>query len=183
MKKIPILDPNAAFPEKSRTPNDDDLRVALGDAFAPIAELLHELSKSCPQATAAWQYSGQSGWYRLALLKKRRLFYLVPQRGDFRLMFILGGKAISALRAAPDAREFEQLLKTATRYPEGTAFRFDRASCKPKVIAALLTAKLAHQAAILPVESHELSVQSRNEKPEVIQSHGEHRDSANPRGG
>ena len=144
MKKTPVLDPNAAFPDKSRTPTDDDLRVALGDAFAPIAEIIRELSASCPQATAAWQYSDQSGWSRLALLKKRRLFYLIPQRGDFRLMLILGGKAIADLRAGAHAHDIERLLKTATRYPEGTAFRFDRASCNPKVIAALLTAKLAH---------------------------------------
>lgn len=143
MKTPPVVDPAAAFPDQSSPPVDDDLKSALGAAFAPIAEVFAHVRIAFPPATAAWQYSGQAGWYRVAILKKRRLFYLVPKRGDFRLSLILGRKAIAALEAGPHAREIAALLKTAKRYPEGTAFSFDRTSCEPAVVAALLDAKLA----------------------------------------
>jgi len=64
------------------------LEIALGAAFSPIGEIIVSLRSSCPNASAAWQYSTQSGWYRVALLKKRRLFYLAPKQGDFRLSLI-----------------------------------------------------------------------------------------------
>ena len=143
MKTKPVVAPDAAFPDKSSPPDDRLLKTALGASFPPVAEILAHLQRALPSATAAWQYSQQAGWYRVALLKKRRLFYLVPTRGNFRLMLILGGKAIAALDAGPRAAEVAALLKTAKRYPEGTAFSFDRTSCDPSLIAALLAAKLA----------------------------------------
>ncbi len=143
MKTKSVVAPDAAFPDESNPPDDRALQSALGTAFPPIAEILARTQTAFPPASAAWQYSKQAGWYRVAVLKKRRLFYLVPKRGNFSLMLILGRKAIAALEAGPHAREIAALLKTAKRYPEGTAFSFDRTSCDPSLVAALLDAKLA----------------------------------------
>lgn len=143
MKTQSVVAPDAAFPDESNPPDDRALQSALGPAFPPIAEILARTHTALPPAAAAWQYSKQAGWYRVAVLKKRRLFYLVPKRGDFRLSLILGRKAIAALETGPHAREVARLLKTAKRYPEGTAFSFDRTSCDPALVAALLDAKLA----------------------------------------
>lgn len=134
----------AAFPEPEREPNDAALRAALGSSFAVLEPVLAAAEQTCPEATYSWQFSKQAGWYRVALRKKRRLFYLVPKRGDFRLSLILGGKALASLAEGPQARAVERLLKTAKRYPEGTAFEFDAKSCHAAVFAALLAAKLAH---------------------------------------
>lgn len=144
MKSKPTLDPAAAFPDAQRKPTDDELKTVLGPAFASLEPVLASVAKTCPAATVAWQFSNQAGWYRVAVLKKRRLFYLVPKRGEFRLSLILGGKAIASLQEGPRARATERLLKTAKRYPEGTAFEFTAASCDAALIAAMLTAKLAH---------------------------------------
>lgn len=147
MKKAQVpapLDPAAAFPDPNTEPDDAALAAALGAAFTPVATILAQLRANCPAVTSAWQYSKQAGWYRLALLKKRRLFYLVPKRGGFRLMLILGGKALADLAAGPHARAVAKLLQSAKRYPEGTAFEFTAATCDPSLVAALLAAKLAH---------------------------------------
>lgn len=144
METIAPADPLVAFPDQHSEPTDRDLMLALGATFPPIGQIFSELQTSCPTASTAWQYSARSGWYRLALLKKRRLLYLIPKRGDFRLMLILGGKAIASLKNGPHAQRLEALLKTAKRYPEGTAFSFDHTSCDPSLIAALLAAKIAH---------------------------------------
>jgi hypothetical protein len=134
----------AAFPDPEREPNDAALKAALGASFAALEPVLAAAAQTCPEAVTLWQFSKQSGWYRVAMRKKRRLFYLVPKQGDFRLSLILGGKALASLAEGPQARAVDRLLKTAKRYPEGTAFEFDARSSNPTLFAALLTAKLAH---------------------------------------
>ena len=143
LKSKSTIDPDAAFPDRKREPTDADLNEAVGAASPAIVTLFARLQTAAPKVSQAWQYSERSGWYRLSLLGKRRLLYLVPKRGDFRLMMILGGKAVASLKEGPHAREITELLKKAKRYPEGTAFSFDRKS-DLKIITALLQAKLAH---------------------------------------
>jgi hypothetical protein len=144
MKPKPTLDPTAAFPDPQQTPADDQLKPVLGPAFPPLNAVLAAVTQLCPDATVAWQFSKQAGWYRVALRKKRRLFYLVPKRGDFRLSLILGGKAIASLKDSPQSRAVVRLIETAKRYPEGTAFEFNAASCDTALITAMLAAKIAH---------------------------------------
>jgi len=144
MKTKPEMDPAAAFPEQKHQPDLAALKTTLGPAFAAVGKIIERLPALQPGIATAWQFSERSGWYLLLLLKKRRLLYLIPKRGDFRAMMILGGKAIALLEAGPFARPTATLLKTAKKYPEGTAFSFDRKSLEPDLIAAFLAAKIAH---------------------------------------
>ena len=144
MKTAPTLDPNAAFPDKAPQPTEFDLATALGHAFGPLAKVLERLRTAHPDAKSEWKYSPRSGWHLIYSRKKRRLFYLIPTRGDFRLSLILGGKAIAALQAGPVAREMPALLKEAKRYPEGTAFSFTGATIDVELAVALLEAKIEH---------------------------------------
>lgn len=143
MKTPSRLDPLAAFPDENTQPNDAALQTALGGAFGPIEEILAGVNALWPNASGEWKFSKQSGWYRVAVLKKRHLFYLVPQRGSFRLSVILGDRAIAAVQSGAHRKRVEQLLRTAKRYPEGTAFAFEPAGCDPGLVVALLAAKLA----------------------------------------
>ena len=144
MKTKPEIDPAAAFPDPAQPPQDADLPPALGRAVIPVALTVDELRATEPRVVVAWQFSPRSGWYQIYLLKKRRLLYLVPKRGDFRLSLILGRKAVEHLKQGPFARRTTRLLKTAKHYPEGIAFSFDRGSLDPDLVAAFLAAKLAH---------------------------------------
>jgi hypothetical protein len=144
MKTKPVMDPTAAFPDARHQPGDADLKVALGTAAASLETVVANLRATQPAVTVAWQYSDQSGWYHLLLLKKRRLLYLMPKLGDFRMMMILGGKALAELKAGPHGRQTLKLLKTAKRYPEGTAFTFTHETLDPGLLAAFLAAKIAH---------------------------------------
>lgn len=144
MKATLERDPTVVFPLTSDPPDEADLEAALGDAAEPIQAFLAELRSQLPAATVEWKFSARSGWYQIHLLKKRRLFYLIPQRNDFRLSLILGGKALALLKAGPYARQTTLLLKTAQHYPEGTAFSFDRRTFTPDLLVAFVTAKIAH---------------------------------------
>lgn len=144
VKTKPALDPAAAFPDEKRPPAESDLPGALGRAFAPLAKVLARLRSAHPDVAAEWKYSPRAGWHLIYSRKKRRLFYLVPTRGSFRLSLILGDKAIAALQAGPCAKPMPALLRQAKRYPEGTAFTFTAATVDTELTVALLEAKLAH---------------------------------------
>jgi len=144
MKTKPAMDPAAAFPDAQRQPDDAALQAALDRAAPPVEAILANLRSAQPAVVTAWQFSERSGWYMLLLLRKRRLLYLVPKRDDVRVMMILGRKAIAQLQEGPFAKQTSKLLKTAKRYPEGTAFSFDRKSLKPELLAAFLAAKITH---------------------------------------
>lgn len=144
MKAKAAMDPAAAFPDQAQPPCDKDLPPVLGRAASSLDEVLANLRSTQPAVVAAWQFSERSGWYMLLLLKKRRLIYLVPKRGDVRVMMILGRKAVAQLQEGPFARQTDRLLKTAKHYPEGIAFTFDGKSLDPDLLGAFLAAKIAH---------------------------------------
>jgi len=141
-KAKPEMDPVAAFPQAKQRPTAAALLTALGAAASPLDEVLAAFRRAHPDVSTAWQFSERAGWYQLLMLKKRRLLYLVPQRGNFRAMMILGGKALDQLKAGPQARPTARRLKTARHYPEGTAFTFTRDDLDPGLLAAFLAAKL-----------------------------------------
>ena len=144
MKKPVVMHPDAAFPDERQTPRDSDLPGVLGPAFPALNAVLTGLRASHPDVTPEWRFSPQSGWYQIYCRKARRILYFIPRRGDFRLMLILGDKAIAALRAGPHGKRMPALLKTTRRFPEGTAFTFTREHLDVELTAALLEAKLAH---------------------------------------
>jgi hypothetical protein len=144
MKAVPVLSPDAAFPDEKRQPTESDLPGALGRAFSPLAKVLERLRAAHPDVAPEWKYSPRSGWHLIYNRKKRRIFYLIPTCGDFRLSLILGDKAIAALQAGPCAKKMTALLKEAKRYPEGTAFSFNGQTLVVDVTVALLEAKITH---------------------------------------
>jgi len=144
MKQVPVLNPLAAFPDATHRPADSELPAALGRAFAPLGQVLERLRAAHPDVTREWKYSPRSGRHQILSRKKRRILYLVPLRGGFRLMLVLGDRAIESLAAGPCARQTRKLLKTAKRYPEGTAFSLTQETIDVAVAGALIEAKLAH---------------------------------------
>jgi hypothetical protein len=144
MKAVPVLSPDAAFPDETHQPTESDLPGALGRAFIPLAKVLESLRAEHPDVAPEWKYSPRSGWHLIYNRKKRRIFYLIPTCGDFRLSLILGDKAIAALQAGPCAKKMTALLKEAKRYPEGTAFSFNGQTLVVDVTVALLEAKITH---------------------------------------
>jgi hypothetical protein len=138
------IDPAAAFPDRRHRPRNADLAAILGEFHIPLAQISARLRTAHPAVRTAWQYSAKSGWYQIHLLKKRRLFYLVPKRENYRLALILGRKAVALLQAGPFADRVNRRLATARRYPEGILFPFTIESIDPPLISALLEAKIAH---------------------------------------
>lgn len=144
MKTKAQMDPAAAFPDAAHPPDEADLTAALGRTAGPIEAFLADLRLAQPATTTEWKFSERSGWHRIHFLKKRRLFYFLPRRDDFRLSLILGGKAVALLQAGPFRPQVDALLLTAPRYPEGTAFTFDAQTFAPDLVGAMVAARIAH---------------------------------------
>jgi hypothetical protein len=144
MKTKTEMDPTVAFPNPDLPPKAADLKAVLGPAAVPIEQVLDGLRAGHRAVGTAWQYSRRAGWYRIHLLKQRRLFYLVPKTRDFRVSLILGPRAVGQLLEGEYAGRTAQLLKRARRYPEGIAFSFNHETLDPDLLEALLEAKIAH---------------------------------------
>jgi hypothetical protein len=117
------VQPNA-FVGKKRKPSEVELAEALG-ATQPLWEaLLADLAAEHGVDVREWKsYSPKAGWSLRLLRKKRTIVWLAPCPGCFRVMFILGDRAVKAAREVKLSRRTLKLLDEAPRYPEGTGVR------------------------------------------------------------
>ena len=136
----PALSP--AFADEAQKPTGRDLDRFLKGS-SPAEALTHWLRATRPDAVLEWNYSAQSGWYLVARLKKRRLFYLLPRRERSELLVILGRKALASLEQTPQAGAVKRLLASAKVYPEGTLLTLPAGDFDPALAITLLQAKLA----------------------------------------
>lgn len=123
-------------------PTDHNLEDLLGTAFPVLNEALSALVAVYPELEHEWKFSPRSGWYQIWLLEGRRLFYVLPKPGAFRLSLILGDKAIKALKQGAHAAELKRRLESAKRWPEGTSFAFEATDFDAALVVAMVEAKL-----------------------------------------
>lgn len=143
--KIVTMASNAAFPDADRRPTGEDLRGAIGaEAYEGWQRILAWLSREYSQVDEGWAFSPAVGWHPVPAVKKRRVLYLIPQRGGFELRLIVGDKALTLLKGGPYRRQVANLLKVAVRYPEGTAFSFNEGTFDPELVLNFVAAKLSH---------------------------------------
>ena len=90
--------PNA-FIGKTGQPTEQELAAELGPSKALWDRLLTELAEEFNLVTQEWNsYSPKAGWSLRLKRLKRNILYLGPCHGSFRVMLILGDKAIAAAR-------------------------------------------------------------------------------------
>lgn len=137
--------PNA-FIGKSQKPTDADLSAALGSAKALWGKLLASLAAQYDLTAREWNsYSLKAGWALRLKRKGRNILYLAPCRGCFRVMFILGDKAVTAARQSDLTPGVIKIINTAPRYPEGTGVRLEIKKAKDlETVTRLAGIKLAH---------------------------------------
>ena len=132
--------PNA-FIGKSSPPTDAELTSELGGSRRLWDELLVRLSSECSIVDQEWNsYSKKAGWSLRLKVKKRNILYLGPCHGSFRVAFVLGDRAVAAVRSSKLSPAILKLVEDGQHYPEGTAVRFDVADAKDVDAAAKLAA-------------------------------------------
>ena len=57
---------------------------------------------------------------------KKRIFYLIPKKDDFRFSVVLGEKAAQNIINGPFPEKIIEEMKNAKKYPEGKPLFFDK---------------------------------------------------------
>ena len=117
------LAPNA-FIGRKETPTYADLARAL-DSTKPLWDTLTaNLAAQHGVDIQEWKcYSPKAGWSLRLKRGKRTILWMAPCPGHFRVMFILGDKAVQAAHQAGLSASVLRTIDEAEKYPEGTGIR------------------------------------------------------------
>ena len=112
--------------DKSKVPDDMQLAAVLGTRYKYWKELKSALEKNYGPFVEEWKYYGtSSGWTLKMLVKKRNLFFFAPYNKFFRIAFVFGDKAVSAIEKSDLPSAMVRELTEARRYVEGRGLRID----------------------------------------------------------
>ena len=119
------VSPNA-FAGQTERPTGKALETALGASRALWKQLVAELKQSLKLDGEDWHSSGvKYGWALRLQLKKRNIVYLGPRAGSFMASFVLGDKAIAAVRKSFLPADLLRTIAETKRYGEGTPVRIE----------------------------------------------------------
>ena len=108
------LDIPNAFIGKTSVPSTPELSAALGSSLALWNELVNSLLVEPDITEMEWNcLKPKYGWNLIAKAKKRRIVYLGPCNGCFRVSFVLGDKAMAAARAGNFSKPIVKILDEA----------------------------------------------------------------------
>lgn len=129
-------------------PTDDEVRAALGPAYAGWTRLIELVTQSVPAISELWHFTktgAGTGWGLRLLSKKRIIVYMTPREGWFLVSFALGERAVAAAREARLAPAVLKAIDEAPRYAEGRGVRIEVRSSDPvPALAALAVIKSEH---------------------------------------
>jgi hypothetical protein len=114
------------FDNKNKKPTDKMLKDALGKTYKLWEEIKKHIKKEYGKVTEDLKfYNVRSGWLLKTLLKNRNLFFFVPVKSYFKLYFVFGDKAVSAVGASDLPENTKMTLKNAKKYMEGRGLTID----------------------------------------------------------
>lgn len=129
------------FVGKATRPSDSDLEKALGRAKPLWDQLIAELASEHDVTTQEWKsYSPKYGWSLRLMRGKRTIVWLAPYAGAFQVLFILGERALTAIRQTAVPARVLRMLDEAPKYPEGTGLRFEIKTAKDIAVVKKLAA-------------------------------------------
>jgi hypothetical protein len=137
--------PNA-FIGKIKKPTMDEVYAALGSSAEIWKQLADELSTELGVNLQEWKsVSPKYGWSLRLKLKKRTIVHLAPCNGCFRVLFILGDRAVKAAKQGDLPKNVVKMIEEAPRYTEGTGVRLMVNGAKDlEPIRKLVSIKLAN---------------------------------------
>jgi hypothetical protein len=126
----------SAFGDQTACPTEAELRLVLGRAASPWAELVRHINATYAPVVEQWHFGGAKYGWSLRLGKPDRvILYLIPQPRRFLVGIVLGAKAVAAAQTARLAARVLSSIAEAPRYAEGTGLRLpvSKASDLPSI--------------------------------------------------
>ena len=112
------------FTDKTKTPGDADLKIALGATYVLWNKLKEYVKKVAPDSTDEWKFSSEKfGWSFRISDEKRVIIYLLPRDKYFKVAFVFGQKATDSILKSKISSEIMNELKSAKVYSEGRGIR------------------------------------------------------------
>ncbi|MGH9522752.1 MAG: DUF3788 family protein [Terriglobales bacterium] len=134
-----------AFIGKTRRPTRREIAAELGASMPVWDGLLLDLRRDFHLKPEWHSYSVNTGWMMRFKSGKRNALYISPLRGHIRTALILGDKAVKSALASQLPARAKRLVRSGTRYAEGTAVRMLISDSRGSEIAKQLVAiKLAN---------------------------------------
>ncbi len=140
------MDNPNAFIGKTAKPAAEEVSAALGSSASTWKDLIDWLAKERGITGQEWKsISPKYGWSLRLKLKKRTIVHLSPCNGSFRVVFILGDKAVKAALQSDLPKDIAKLIEDAPRYTEGTGVRLEVKNARDlPAIRKLVGVKLAN---------------------------------------
>lgn len=108
------------FLDKSIKPDDQKLSKALGESYKYWTDIKNYIDSKYPGTVEEWKnYGAKYGWNLKILLKKRNLFFLFAHDKYFKISFVFGDKAVSAIEQTHLPKNIIDELCCAKKYMEG----------------------------------------------------------------
>ena len=108
------------FLDKTSKPTDENLKDVLSNTFKYWKEIKDDISNKYGQIIPEWKfYDKKTCWTMKNMLKKRNLFFFKPYKGYFKLTFVFGDKAVSAIEKSKISDEIIQEIRSEKKYMEG----------------------------------------------------------------
>lgn len=104
-------------------PSGAEVAAALGSAARAWDELLAWLNGQKIDCQEWKSISPKYGWSLRPAVKKRTVLHLSPCEGSFRVVFILGDRAVAAAKESDLPAALRKEIAEAGRYAEGTGVR------------------------------------------------------------
>jgi hypothetical protein len=114
------------FKDKSVKPDTRAFAEAIGETAGYWKELRNGLEDEFGELVEDWKFYGQkSGWILKLLRKKRNLFFVTPQEGFFRSVFVFGDRAVAEVESSDLPESIKDALRTARKYAEGLGLQIE----------------------------------------------------------
>jgi hypothetical protein len=134
------------FDDKSHKPEEDEVKAALGKAYAAWTKLQKIISARFAPVTIEWGNSGKAtGWGVRIKTDKRAILYMTPCNGYFLASFALGEKAVRAAHESDLPASILNVIDSAKKYAEGRGVRIEvRTVAELPAIEKLAIIKMEH---------------------------------------
>ena len=111
---------DALFDDKDLKPDNVIINEKLGPSRVYWSEIGQYVTEEIGNTTEDWKFYGKKyGWQLKTFLKKRNLFFLIPDESFFRIVFIFGDKAVAAIENSNISENFRNEISGAKKFGEG----------------------------------------------------------------
>ena len=109
------------FLDKSSRPTEQMLQSAFGEIYTYYEKLID----TADTFSQDWNFSKSSGWMLKVHDKKKALFYLIPLKNEFKISMAIRENERKTFLDDIELKIIHDMLKSAKKYREGYALRFN----------------------------------------------------------